>query len=226
MGVESTLRAQAGTSPDTTSAKQKFMTQCSRAVEKILMEENFVWLIVDGYNVLKSNSRTAPLRGDNLRAERERFIKSLHRYHGQREDKVTVVFDGYRGNNDFPDRSRVGDVEVIYSHRGQTADEVIKQMVEESLHPSEIMVVSSDREISTFVKSLGATVTGARHLANRLELFDENNVQHLEEMDKAAYYERHVKGYLGEEKTSPKRRKGKSRRPKRARSSLKLWSSI
>lgn len=185
-----------------------------------------MWLIVDGYNVLKSSGHTAPLRGNSLREERERFIKRLIRYQGQRRDKVTVVFDGFRADIDFPAIERQEGVEVIYSRRGQTADEVIKQMVEQAPRPRDIMVVSSDREISDFATSLGASVAGARNLADRLELHINNKEgPGPEGMDRATYYERYVKGYLGEEKTSTKPRKGKKSRRPRCRSSLKLWRS-
>ncbi len=182
-----------------------------------------MWLIVDGYNVLRSNGRTASLRGSDFQAERERFIENLGRYRGQRRDKVTVVFDGFNADTDFPAVKRQGGVEVIYSRRGQTADEVIKQMVEQDPNPRDIMVVSSDREISDFVKSLGASVTGARSLADRLELLNNEENPQPGEIDRATYYERYVKGYLGEEETSAKPRKGKSRRPRREQSLLKLW---
>lgn len=185
-----------------------------------------MWLIVDGYNVLRSSGRTAPLKGNNLQAERERFIEGLGCYRGQRRDKITVVFDGFRAGMDSPTVKKRGGVEVIYSRRGQTADEIIKQMVEQTPNPRDIMVVSSDREISSFVKSLGASVTGARSLADKLGLHGEKRIQSLDEgkMDRATYYERYIKGYLEEEEPSTKPRKGKSRRSRR-RSSLKLWRS-
>lgn len=185
-----------------------------------------MWLIVDGYNVLRSSAHTAPLRGNSFRVERERFIERLNRYQGQRKDKVTVVFDGFRADIDFPAIKKQGEVEVIYSRRGQTADEVIKEMVEQAPQAQQIMVVSSDREISDFVTSLGASVTGARDLADRLKpQVDNKESPGPEGMDRAAYYERYVKGYLGEEETSTKPRKGKKSRRARRRSSLKLWRS-
>jgi len=182
-------------------------------------------MIVDGYNVLRSSGRPVPLKGSSFQVERERFIESLGHYRGQRKDRVTVVFDGFHSDRDFPDTEKRGGVEVIFSHRGQTADDVIKQMVEQAPNPRDIIVVSSDREISDFVKSLGASATGARSLADRLLGFpEEERVQGLEEeMDKPAYYERYIKGYLGEEISSSKPVKGKSRRSRRDRSSLKLW---
>ncbi len=140
---------------------------------------------------------------------------------------MTVVFDGLRAGGDFSTTRREGGVEVIYSRRGQTADEIIKRMVEEAPHPRDIMVASSDREIADFVKSQGASVTGARSLANRLELqaISPDNQESFspERTDRAAYYERYVKGYLGEEESSTKSPKGQSRRSRRQRSSLRLW---
>lgn len=186
-----------------------------------------MWLIVDGYNVLRSSGGTAPLQGNNLQKEREGFLARLRRYQGERKDKVTVVFDGQRADGDFSTTKSQGGVRVIYSRRGQTADEIIKQLVEEAPYPQDIMVVSSDREIADFVKSRGASVAGARSLADRLDLqaisSDVQESFSLEETDQATYHERYVKGYLEEEEPSTGPPKGSSRRPRRRRSSLRLW---
>lgn len=57
-------------------------------------------------------------------------------------------------------------VEVIYSKRGERADQVIQRLVRE--YGSECAVVSSDHEIVNVARSHGAFVMGAQEFAGRL----------------------------------------------------------
>ncbi len=188
-------------------------------------------VIVDGYNVLRSSGPTARLRGESLCVERERFISRLRKYQSGRQDKIIAVFDGAtQSGSDKSDPRKadtnqlatqsLGGMSVVFSRRGQTADEIIKSMVEQNTNPENIIVVSSDRDVVDLVRSLGASVTGARSLADKLELLD-NTTRCQKEIDNS--YEYSVKGYIGET-TSPGRRKGNPRRRKRNRQRLQLWS--
>jgi len=172
-----------------------------------------VLVIVDGYNVLRSSGPTARLRGEGLRVERERFISRLRKYQSGRQDKIIVIFDGAHADTNQPDIQSLGSMSVIFSRRGQTADEIIKSMVEQNINPENIIVVSSDRDVVDFVRSLGASVTGARSLANKLELLD-NPTQCQKEISNFNHYEHSA---------SPGHRKGNPRRRKRNRQRLQLW---
>lgn len=179
-------------------------------------------VIVDGYNVLRSSSRTAHLRGESLRAERERFITKIRKYQSGRQDKIIVVFDGAQADTNQLAMQSLDSVNVIFSRRGQTADEIIKNMVEQNTNPKDIIVVSSDREVVDFVRSLGASVTGARSLADKFELLDDTTSRQ-KEIDTSGHCEHPDKGYIGED-VPYRRRKGNPRRPKRNRQHLQLWS--
>jgi len=179
-------------------------------------------VIVDGYNVLRSSGPTAQLKGESLRVERERFISRLRKYQSGRQDKIIVIFDGTQADTNQPTTQSLGDMSVIFSRRGQTADEVIKGMVEQNTSPQDIIVVSSDRDVVNFVRSMGASVTGARSLADKLELLNDTT-RYQKEIDNFNHYEYSVKGYI-RETTSPKHRKGNPRRSKRQRQRLQLWS--
>jgi predicted RNA-binding protein with PIN domain len=66
-----------------------------------------------------------------------------------------VVFDG--GKSDWFDegRDKEGNINIIYSRWGERADDVIKRIAAQAI--GDIIVVSSDREISSFVTQLGKT---------------------------------------------------------------------
>jgi hypothetical protein len=76
---------------------------------------------------------------------------------------VTVVFDGYPKYTG--EKIDVADISVIFS-RQDSADEKIKKIVENSGDFKNTVVVSDDKEIRFFVKSIGAKVKGVEEFIN------------------------------------------------------------
>lgn len=68
-----------------------------------------------------------------------------------------MVFDGYPKVS-TKDLEEPG-IDIVFS-RDQTADTKIKNLAESSKNPKNIVVVSDDREIQFYVKSVGAHVLG------------------------------------------------------------------
>ena len=79
------------------------------------------------------------------------------------QNKFTVVFDGYPKVS--AKNLEETDINVVFS-REETADAWIKRMVETSKNPKNIVVVSDDREIIFFVKSIGASSIGIEEFIN------------------------------------------------------------
>jgi predicted RNA-binding protein with PIN domain len=82
---------------------------------------------------------------------------------------VTLVLDG-RPLFDVPEGTHDG-VQVLYARRGgrDAADDRIVELVGDTEHPAELSVVTSDRDLRTRVEQLGASVTGAGGLLERLD---------------------------------------------------------
>lgn len=113
--------------------------------------------ILDGYNLIKQNERLAFLK---LQDARDVFLARIkaQNLQGSAKNSVTVVFDGQLETNR---QWYSPGIEVVYTG-GETADEWIKRFVEDCQRPKNLVVVTDDREIRCFVKSLGASVMGAR----------------------------------------------------------------
>ncbi|MDP3731872.1 MAG: NYN domain-containing protein [Candidatus Omnitrophota bacterium] len=113
--------------------------------------------VIDAYNIINHNTFT-PIRKkikDPQRALLE-FIKN--RIWGKNpKSKITVVFDGYPKVS--AQNLEEAGIDVVFS-REETADARIKMMVETSKNPKDIVVVSDDREIIFFIKSVGASAIG------------------------------------------------------------------
>ena len=115
---------------------------------------------MDGYNIVKQSPLLADLPLEQGRAGLLRWIDT-ERPQGSINNRVTVVFDGspeHFGN------AVSGAVEAVFSQNG-SADDHIKAVVEHSRAASGIVVVSDDKGITLYVRSLGARTMGVKQFA-------------------------------------------------------------
>jgi predicted RNA-binding protein with PIN domain len=118
-------------------------------------------LIVDGYNVTKRGF------GDiSLEQQRSRLIGGLGGLAAQSAAEVTVVFDGADAMHGLPPNPR--GVRVLFSRKGHTADELIRQLVRAEPPGRPIVVISSDREVAEGVRRHGAYPLSSDTLLRRL----------------------------------------------------------
>ncbi|WP_431924729.1 NYN domain-containing protein [Micromonospora wenchangensis] len=118
-------------------------------------------LVVDGYNVTKRGFGEM-----SLEQQRKRLITGLGGIAAQTGDEVTVVFDGAERMHGLPPTPR--GVRVLFSRKGETADELIRRLVRAEPPGRPVVVVSSDREVADGVRRHGAYPLGADSLLRRL----------------------------------------------------------
>ncbi|WP_428964403.1 NYN domain-containing protein [Micromonospora fluostatini] len=118
-------------------------------------------LVVDGYNVTKRGFGEM-----SLEQQRKRLISGLGGIAAQTGDEVTVVFDGAERIHGLPPAPR--GVRVLFSRKGETADELIRRLVRAEPPGRPVVVVSSDREVADGVSRHGAYPLGADSLLRRL----------------------------------------------------------
>ncbi|HEV7627345.1 MAG TPA: NYN domain-containing protein, partial [Streptomyces sp.] len=119
-------------------------------------------LVVDGYNVTKTGYPTMPLDKQRLR-----LLGGLAALAAQSGAEVTCVFDGAELAAPVllaPPRG----VRVLFSKPGQTADELIRQLVRAEPEGRPVVVVSSDREVADGCASAGARPVASTLLLRRL----------------------------------------------------------
>ena len=123
-----------------------------------------MWIIVDGYNVIRQSPELAMLDRADLQSGREALLGQLQSYGRVKRHKITVVFDGREQGWFSEETARVGGIGVRYSRRGETADSVIAHLVAEGGEGT--VVVSSDREVADAARRQGAAwLTAAEFLA-------------------------------------------------------------
>jgi predicted RNA-binding protein with PIN domain len=118
-------------------------------------------LVVDGYNVTKRGFGEM-----SLEQQRNRLVGGLGSITAQTGAEVTVVFDGAERVHGLPPAPR--GVRVLFSKKGETADELIRRLVRAEPAGRPIVVVSSDREVADGVRRHGAYPLGADALVRRL----------------------------------------------------------
>lgn len=116
------------------------------------------WILVDGYSVLHAWPRfaTRKARQLSLRQRREMLVGLLRQYADHHRRRVTVVFDGYAAKHKPEGQEPSHGVEVLFSDRGKTADDLIERLVGQSELRAGILVVTSDNMERRTVESLGA----------------------------------------------------------------------
>jgi len=123
-------------------------------------------LVIDGYNLLALLDRASgriPLHSDMAR---ESLIQELAAYRHRKAHPVTVVFDGWQQGFITERREHRSGIEVIYSRRGEKADQVIQRLASE--FGSDCAVVSSDREVAHYARVQGALAIEAGEFSEKL----------------------------------------------------------
>jgi len=118
--------------------------------------------LIDGNNLL--GSWGGPRGLDDRRAEVVRRVAAFCR---ARNVRATIVFDGHPLRPDMA-AQELGPLSLRVPPGGQDADTVIRELVERAARPQELIVVTSDKALYSYCKTLGASVLRA-HEWNSLE---------------------------------------------------------
>ena len=120
--------------------------------------------LIDGNNVM---AQRVGWHRDKPGARRA-LMDELASFAIARRISVAVVFDGAPEKH-FADGARYKGIRVFYSERGSNADERIKQLVEESRERRTLLVVTSDRALSDYVRRCGAQVIRSGEFRKKIE---------------------------------------------------------
>lgn len=113
--------------------------------------------LLDGYNIIKQIPELAPKKLEDGRQALIRAIE-VQQPQGSPHNSVTIIFDGQPGMLGPIQTSLVN---VVFSE-GESADDKIKYMVEQSRSKKSMVVVTDDRDIKFAVRPLGARVISVK----------------------------------------------------------------
>lgn len=133
-------------------------------------------LIVDGYNVIGASERYAerinPELDDPHELSRHALVSDVATF-AQGRYKAVVVFDGAR--NLSPERPNIPEagVEVLFSHTGHSADELIEKLAREARDEGrETLVVSSDNTIRSTIGGVPVTSISSALITREFDMAD------------------------------------------------------
>jgi predicted RNA-binding protein with PIN domain len=100
--------------------------------------------LIDAYNLLFRTLKKCK----SLEKSRRFLIEELNTAISQLHLHVTLVFDGAEKPPSLATRGHFDAIEIVYTPRGQTADEYIAQEVSLSRSPAQYTVVTNDRPLA------------------------------------------------------------------------------
>ncbi|GAC1445248.1 MAG: hypothetical protein NVSMB52_05830 [Chloroflexota bacterium] len=126
------------------------------------------YIIVDGYNVIRADPRLQSLESVSLEHARDVLVRTLASSPRLANDAITVVFDGTNGVRGHVHTQRLGRVDMVYSARGQSADDVIVARAQELSSHGQVVVVSNDVEVRENCRAEGCDVSGSENLLTQI----------------------------------------------------------
>jgi len=136
-------------------------------------------IIIDGYNLIRQSPSLWQFESRGLEEGRHELIRRLSRFKKERGHTITVVFDGWIGGSPKEERYNEKGITVIYSKKGEQADEVIKRMVRKGR--SSVIVVTSDRSVADAATRNGGTAIPSPEFESRITLSDRESSAFAEE---------------------------------------------
>lgn len=124
-------------------------------------------LIVDGYNVIGAWSE-AEKKGWPLDESRDRLMRQLEDYAGFSGEEILLVFDGYQSERTTTTEEKHGDLTLIFTRHGETADSYIERAAAQTPRYRELRVATSDGLEQSQVLSSGAIRMTSRELLREL----------------------------------------------------------
>jgi predicted RNA-binding protein with PIN domain len=125
-------------------------------------------IIVDGYNVIRADARLQSFERVSLEHARDVLVRTLSSSPRLANDDVLVVFDGRFGTRTHVHGQTRGRIRLLYSARGQTADDVIVQEARNLARSASVVVVTNDVEVREHCRAEGCEVSGSENLLTQL----------------------------------------------------------
>lgn len=126
-------------------------------------------LIIDGYNVINAWPELIRLKEENFEHARIKLLDIIGNYSGYKGIKAIVVFDAHQVKGGIEKKEKYGQVDVIYSGEGITADHVIEKLISTIPKTSKVFVATSDKTEQEIIWGKGGYRISSRELLSEIE---------------------------------------------------------
>ena len=127
-----------------------------------------VRILVDGYSLLHAWPELAPGKSRHSPAARDELIQVLIRYQDACGTPVTVIFDGAGSKRAVAEPASTDAIEILYSHAGQTADQMIERAAHLFQAYGEVLVVTNDFAERDIVSGVGGMTSNCDNFIHTL----------------------------------------------------------
>ncbi len=130
--------------------------------------------IIDGYNMIRRIDFYRAKFNQSAEKGRDALVVQLANFRRNSQSHIIVVFDGDSAGN-----PKSG-IKTIFS-KSQTADDVIKKMVDKDKHLFAITVVSSDLAVMRYAKSCGCEVISSEDFHKKISTLKNDTMDEFKE---------------------------------------------
>ncbi|WP_040209982.1 NYN domain-containing protein [Clostridium polynesiense] len=113
-------------------------------------------IFVDGYNVINSWPELKEIKEYSYEGARKKLIDSLQNYSSYKDCRVFLVFDAHKVPGALEKKDRMGNLIIVFTKDGETADSYIERCVNDIGRKTEVFVVTSDSLEQQLVFQRGA----------------------------------------------------------------------
>ena len=142
-------------------------------------------VLIDGFNLIYKFPELEELMYLNcLEQARKGLLDILKDYQRIKKTQIMVIFDGKKQPSENLKSEKIGTIDVYYS-LDYSADYLIKEFTKKNHNPRMITVITSDKDITLFVKRFKAKVIKseafAEHIKKTIEESEKESLKEKEE---------------------------------------------
>jgi predicted RNA-binding protein with PIN domain len=128
-----------------------------------------VRILVDGYSLLHHWPELAEGAPRHSEAARDALVDMLTQYQDASGTPVTIFFDGAGPRRTKPKNQAGKPVEIIFSHAGQTADDLIERAAHRFQPYGEVLVVTDDLAERDTVSAFGGSTASCGNFIRMIQ---------------------------------------------------------
>lgn len=129
----------------------------------------FVRILIDGYSLLHAWPALARGHARHSATAREALIRAVGQYADAAGVPITIIFDGGGTPVPVPKVEMEAGLEVVYSAKGQTADDLIERVAHRLKAFGEFLVVTNDHAERDMVLSLGGMASSCANFIQEMD---------------------------------------------------------
>lgn len=127
------------------------------------------YLILDGYNVIFAWDELKQYAQNDLALARDVLTRIMCSYTAFRKCHATIVFDAYKRRGGEGSEQTCGNVKVVYTKEGETADAYVEKTSKSLVNDYTVRVVTSDLEEQYVILGNGALRVSVKEFRREIE---------------------------------------------------------